>query len=185
MPAYSARYDAALIFAAQAHGQQVRKGSDVPYIAHVVHVSTLLLRYGYAEDVVVAGLLHDVVEDCGVDIATIAAAFGEEVARLVAAVTKPPDASWEEARATLLQQVSTGGPTVAALKAADSIHNARTIIADVQRDGPQVWQRFKRGYEPTVQYYRNIIATVQPWLDGHPLYDELRLAVSDLAALPA
>lgn len=183
MPAYSTRYDAALIFAAQAHRQQVRKGTDIPYIAHVVHVSTLLLRYGYHEDVVIAGLLHDVIEDCGIDQATIAAGFGDEVARLVGAVTKPAGLSWEEARTVMLAQVEAGGASVAALKAADALHNIRSILADVERDGEDVWQRFKRGYEPTLRYYQNLLTRVCRWIDMQPLYEELCVAVGELEAL--
>jgi (p)ppGpp synthase/HD superfamily hydrolase len=66
MAAFSARYDAALVLAARAHRDQVRKGTDIPYIAHPAHVSVILIRHGFGEELAIAGLLHDVVEDCGV-----------------------------------------------------------------------------------------------------------------------
>ena len=86
MQGFSPRYDAALILAAVAHRNQLRKGSDLPYIAHPVHVSVILIQHGFGEDMAIAGLLHDVVEDTDVPIEAICAEFGPEIARLVAAV---------------------------------------------------------------------------------------------------
>src|SRR5262245_25515348 len=101
---FSARYDAALALAARAHHEQMRKGTDIPYIAHPVHVSLILIRHGFAEDLAIAGLLHDVVEDTDVPLDQIAAEFGDLVAQLVAAVseTKTLDGaerSWEQRKA--------------------------------------------------------------------------------------
>jgi (p)ppGpp synthase/HD superfamily hydrolase len=183
MTAFSSRYDEALILAARAHRHQLRKGSaDVPYIVHVAHVSVILLRYGFEEEVIIAGLLHDVVEDCGVEIETIAAAFGETVANLVQAVTKPPDASWEAARAAMVAQLEGGGPSVAALKAADTLHNIQSVLTDLRREGPLVWNRFRRGAEPTLTYYRAVLGGVRHWLGTHPLADELEQALRELEA---
>src|SRR5947208_435262 len=104
MPAFSSRYDAALKLAALAHRNQVRKSTDTPYIAHPVHVSVLLLRHGFSEDLAIAGLLHDVVEDCDIPSARLASEFGETVAQLVDAVSeaRPIDGvrlSWEQIKA--------------------------------------------------------------------------------------
>ena len=88
MKTYSRRYEAALVLAAQAHRGQVRKVGGVPYITHVVHVSTILLRYGYPEDVVIAGLLHDIVEDTDIPLEQIEADFGSVAAGIVAALSE-------------------------------------------------------------------------------------------------
>ena len=186
MAGFSARYDAALMFAARVHRDQVRKGTDIPYIAHPVHVSVLLIRHGFGEDLAIAGLLHDVVEDCGVPIERIAEEFGAAVARLVEAVseTKAIDGvelPWEERKHAKLADLRAGGPDVAALKAADALHNIRTIIADHQQIGPEVWARFKRGAGPSLWYYREILAGVRLWLGDHPLAGELAAAVEELA----
>jgi (p)ppGpp synthase/HD superfamily hydrolase len=88
---YSARFDEALAFAACAHRTQVRKGTPhpgVPYIVHPMHVATLLRVHGFDEDLVIAGLLHDTVEDCDVEVGAIASQFGDAVATLVRAVTE-------------------------------------------------------------------------------------------------
>jgi (p)ppGpp synthase/HD superfamily hydrolase len=183
---FSARYDAALALAARAHRAQLRKGTDIPYIAHPLHVSLILIRHGFGEDLAIAGLLHDVVEDTDVLLERITAEFGDEVARLVEAVseTKTADGAerpWEERKAEKLAHLLEGGPDVAALKAADAIHNARSIAADLRESGPSVWGRFKRGADQTLWYYREILAGVRAKLGDHPITLELVSAVEDLA----
>jgi (p)ppGpp synthase/HD superfamily hydrolase len=185
---FSARYDAALALAARAHRQQLRKGTDIPYIAHPLHVSLILIRHGFGEDLAIAGLLHDVVEDTDVPLERITAEFGDEVARLVEAVseTKTADGAerpWEERKAEKLAHLLEGGPDVAALKAADAIHNARSIAADLQQSGPSVWGRFKRGADQTLWYYREILAGVRAKLGDHPIALELAAVVEDLVGV--
>jgi (p)ppGpp synthase/HD superfamily hydrolase len=183
----SARYDAALVFATRAHRDQLRKGTDIPYIAHPVHVSVILIRHGFGEDLAISGLLHDVIEDCGVLAEQVAAEFGDEVARLVEAVSEIKAANgvelpWEQRKAEKLARLRVGGPDVAALKAADAIHNARAIIADHGQIGAQIWGRFKRGADQTVGYYRSILEVVRAGLGDHPIALELAATVEELAA---
>jgi len=185
---FSARYDAALVLAARAHRDQLRKGTDIPYIAHPVHVSVILIRHGFGEDLAIAGLLHDVIEDCGVPLERIAAEFGDEVARLVDAVseTKSTDGvelPWEQRKAEKLAHLRAGGADIAVLKAADAIHNARSIIADHRQVGAEIWGRFKRGAEQTVGYYRAILEAVHAKLGDHPIVAELAAAVEELATV--
>jgi len=185
MQAFSSRYDAALALAARAHRDQLRKGTDLPYIAHSVHVSIILIRHGFDEALAIAGLLHDVVEDTDTPLALIAAEFGDAVAQLVEAVseTKSADGAelpWEQRKAEKLAHLQAGSPDVAALKAADAIHNLRSIIADLHSDGPAVWQRFKRGPAPTLGYYHAILEAVREKLGAHAIVAELALAVTEL-----
>jgi (p)ppGpp synthase/HD superfamily hydrolase len=163
----------------------VRKGTDIPYIVHAVHVSVILLRHGFDEDVVIAGLLHDVIEDCNVSPQQLETLFGAEVARLVEAVSEQKrigdrERSWEERKTEAITHLRSGGPRVAALKAADTLHNIRSIIADLALVGPAVWQRFKRGPEQTLWYYREILSAVAASLGDHPIVVELARALSDL-----
>jgi (p)ppGpp synthase/HD superfamily hydrolase len=185
MHAFSRRYDSALALAARAHRDQLRKGTNLPYIAHPVHVSIILMRHGFDEDLTIAGLLHDVVEDCDIPIPAIAAEFGENVARLVEAVseTKSVDGAalpWEQRKAEKLAHLHAGGSDVAALKAADAIHNARSISADLRDAGAAVWERFKRGPAPTLGYYHAILDGVRAKLGAHPIVAELDDAVAEL-----
>lgn len=188
MAAFSSRYDAALMLAARAHREQVRKGTDIPYIAHVAHVSVILIRHGFDEEIAIAGLLHDVVEDCDVPLDRLADAFGARVARLVEAVSEQKSTGdvelpWEERKAYKLAHLRAGGPDVAALKAADAIHNVRSISADLCQVGAAVWERFKRGPQPTLGYYQAILAGVREKLADHPIVVELADAVEELVAL--
>lgn len=184
-PAFSPQYEKALQFAARAHRQQVRKGTDIPYITHAVHVSVVLLRYGFDEDVVIAGLLHDVVEDCGVAPHELEAIFGAEVARLVAAASERKrnggsERPWEERKTEAIAHLRRGDPKIAALKAADALHNIHSIIADLTLVGAAVWQRFKRGPDQMLWYYREILAAVRDTLGDHPIVAELARAIADL-----
>ena len=185
MSAYSARYDAALALAARAHRAQLRKGTDLPYIAHPVSVAQILERHGFGETLAIAGLLHDVVEDTPVPLDSIRAEFGDEVAELVAAVTETKaangqDLPWEQRKAEKLERLHASGPDVAALKAADALHNSQSIIRDLRSDGAAVWQRFKRGPEQTLAYYAAIADGVRAKLAGHALAAELDAAVDTL-----
>jgi (p)ppGpp synthase/HD superfamily hydrolase len=183
--AYSSKYDDAVVFAARAHRKQCRKGTDIPYVTHPFHVSVLLIRHGFDEDLAVAALLHDVVEDCAVSIAEVEAEFGPRVALLVDAVTekKGEDGamrSWEDRKKGALARLRESGADVGALKAADALHNVRAIAADIERDGTKVWGRFKRGPGPSIRYYREILSIARTVLPNHSLPEELAEAIDAL-----
>lgn len=189
---FSTRFDAALAFAASAHREQPRKGTGVPgvpYIVHPVQVATILLRHGFDEDLVVAGLLHDTVEDCGVALEALRAQFGEAVAALVDAVSerKTDDGGearpWRTRKEEQLAHLAASGPRVAALKAADALHNAASTLADVRREGPSIWSRFNASPQASVWYYGEVARLCGERLGAdHPLTRELTAAVAALAA---
>ncbi len=185
MNGYSARYEAALILAAHAHREQVRKGSDVPYIVHPVHVSVLLLRYGFAEEVAIAGLLHDVVEDQDVPLAHIQAEFGEAVAEMVEALSERKreggdERPWEVRKQEKIAQLWQASLGAVAVKAADTLHNVRAVISGLREQGPSFWSHFKRGPQPALWYYRSVATVARERLGSHPLADELEGAIADL-----
>lgn len=184
---YAHRFEAALRFAVRAHQGQRRKGSDVAYITHPVHVSFILTRYGFPLEVAIAGLLHDVVEDQGCPLARIEEQFGAKVAGIVADLSEyKRDAagdrrSWEVRKEEALQRLEHASLEAVAVKAADVIHNARCTAQDLRREGPAVWQRFARGAEVQIRRYRRITQVVQARLGEHPLVDALVAAVEALA----
>jgi (p)ppGpp synthase/HD superfamily hydrolase len=185
MAAYSARYDAALILALRAHRSQVRKGSDVPYASHPIHVSVILLRHGFAEDVAIAGLLHDVVEDQDVSPADIETGFGPVVAALVAAVTElkregGAKRPWQVRKQEALDHMHTAGLDAVALKAADVLHNARSLAAQLHSTGSSTWEHFTRGPDDALWYYGGVAERVRERLGAVPLAEELAEAVRDL-----
>lgn len=188
MKAYSALVNQALGFAARAHHGQSRKGTDIPYIQHPMCVALILDRHGFPEHLVVAGLLHDVVEDCDVPLADIEARFGPQVARLVDAVSEvkqDPGSSatrpWRTRKEESLLHLRRGGHEVAALKAADALHNGRATLADLEAHGAAAWGRFRAGPAEQRWYYESLAALVQGQLGEHPLAKELHEVVQELA----
>lgn len=184
-PAYSERYNAALTMAARAHAGQTRKGGDVPYIVHLIHVSVILIRHGFGEDVAIAGLLHDIVEDQGYSLAAIADEFGPDVAGMVAALTETKrdgdkPRSWEARKREALDHVESTGLDGVAVKAADVLHTARELAAGLRRQGPAMWDVLSRGPGPELWYFRSVAAIVGRRLGDHPLAAELEAAVRDL-----
>ena len=142
--------------------------------------------YSLAKNTKKLSSTKDVVEDTDTSLALIAAEFGDAVARLVEAVseTKAADGAalpWEQRKAEKLAHLQAAGPDVAALKAADAIHNLRSIVADLRSAGPAVWERFKRGPGPTLGYYHAILDPVRTKLGAHPIVAELEEALAELS----
>lgn len=187
--AYSEKYEAALALASREHREQNRKGTDTPYITHPVHVSVILARYGFPEPLVVAGLLHDVVEDQDYPLGRIEEEFGPDVAEMVDALSeRKRDAQghvhpWEVRKRESLKRLRQASDGAVTIKAADVLHNARTLATDLRRAGSGVWDRFNRGPDQTLWYYTKIARLVRERLDDHPLVAELEDALSDLALI--
>ena len=183
---YSERYARALAIAARAHHGQLRKGTDVPYVTHPVHVARILDLHGFSEDLVLAGLLHDVLEDTDVPEDEIARQVGAEVAKLVRAVTEKKseggaERPWEVRKDEQLAHLASATADVLALKAADALHNATETLRDVREQGAATaFARFKRGPAPSIGYYRRIAELCTARLDGHAIARELAAVVADL-----
>ncbi len=189
---FSQRVDAALVLAARAHRAQCRKGTDIPYIVHPVQVAMILMRHGFDEDLVVAGVLHDTVEDTGVSMDEIRAGFGDAVADLVAAVSETKvDGNgerrpWRVRKAEQIAHLARADERVAALKAADSLHNLECTVAELPAVGAAVWARFNASAEDWLWYHRSVADLVRERLGaGHPLVAELDRAIGAIAAFSA
>jgi (p)ppGpp synthase/HD superfamily hydrolase len=189
MLGFSPRVHAALALAAKAHRDQLRKGSDVPYLVHPVQVAMILMAHGFDEDLVLAGILHDTVEDTSTTLEELAAAFGPEVARLVDAVSekKAEDGGekrpWRVRKEEAIAHVGHSDGRVAALKAADALHNAASTIADVQRLGREAFTRFNAGAHDSLWYYGELARACSAQLGDHPLAHELTDTVATLVQL--
>lgn len=188
-PGYSDSYEDALRLAAIAHAHQKRKGTDIPYVTHLCHVSVILLHHGFSREVAIAGLLHDAVEDQGYDLAVIETRFGPRVAEIVVALSEHKldaggrERPWEVRKRGGLAQMRQAGPEAVAVKVADTLHNARTIALDVRREGPAVWQRFTRRPVSMLAHYHQVLQVAQERLGAHPLVDGLADALEDLARI--
>lgn len=185
------RFEDALAFAARKHRNQKRKGTKIPYVAHLLGVASIGLLYGADEDEAIAALLHDAVEDQGGPRTReeIRERFGETVASIVDGCTdtdrfpKPP---WRERKKEYIAHVKSAPASVLLVSAADKLENARSILKDHREIGDKVWPRFKGEKEGTLWYYREMVnafrsAKYAP-ADRRlaPLFDEIARVVSDL-----
>ena len=185
MATFSPTLDRALAVSATAHRNQERKGSRVPYIIHPVHVAILLMRHDFPEEVIVAALLHDVVEDTTLTIEDIARDFGPEVARLVAAVSEQKLEGtellpWRHRKEAQLAHLQSADRHIAAIKTADALHNLRATLADLHRQGNEVWQRFRGSQTEHLWYYESLSEVLKSKLGDHPLSHELAQAIREL-----
>jgi (p)ppGpp synthase/HD superfamily hydrolase len=160
----------AAAFAVTIHARQTRKGSDVPYISHLLDVASIVLEHGGDEEQAIAGLLHDAIEDAGAhQEAEIATRFGPRVASIVRGCTdadtipKPP---WRERKEAYIAHLETAPPDVLLVSAADKLHNARSICTDLRTHGLVVYERFKGGREGTLWYYGKLSETFSRLMPG-------------------
>jgi len=152
-----ARLAEAVTFALDIHAAQVRKGAETPNIGHLLGVASLVLEHGGDEEQAIGGMLHDAIEDCGVEQeAVIAARFGARVAAIVRGCTdadtipKPPWQARKEAYIAHLEQAS---PDILLVSCADKLYNARAILTDLRTHGLAVFDRFTAGQDGTLWYY--------------------------------
>jgi len=180
------KFEQALIYATRLHGKQVRKISGVPYIAHLLAVTALVLEDGGNEDEAIAALLHDAVEDQG-GAATreeILRQFGDRVVAIVDGCTecdtipKPP---WQERKQRYLEQIRQGSPAVRRVALADKLHNARSLLADYRRQGEEIWSVFNGGREGTLWFYKSLLAIYND-TDSGVMAQELAQVVGELAS---
>jgi (p)ppGpp synthase/HD superfamily hydrolase len=183
---YTELYEKALQTAALAHHQQRRKGRDLPYIIHPLHVSVILLRHGFSTTAAAAGLLHDVVEDQDHSLDEIAQQFGPRVARIVSALSEKkydPEGKkrpWSTRKQESLEKIRDASLEAVAVKTADTLHNTQSFVEDLRRQGPDLWQHFNRGPDAQLSYYRQVLEIAQNRLGDHPLVKELSEALETL-----
>ena len=174
---YSSELDAALNFAATRHAGQRRKGSDVPYLVHPVHVALILREYRYPLPVQIAGLLHDVVEDTDCTVAEIENEFGAWVAELVGYCTEPSKSMpWEQRKAALVEQLRSAPPEAKAVACADKIHNMATFVDALKAGRDDLWEHFSRDAADQLGYYKRVVDALATNFDG-AIVSELRHTV--------
>jgi len=184
----SDRFKEAMIYAFQIHQMQARKGSNIPYISHLLAVAALVLEDGGDEDEAIAALLHDAAEDQGglKTLEEIRLRFGEHVAGIVDGCTdtyEDPKPAWQERKNAYLERLLTASPSVLRVSTADKLHNARSLLFDLRRFGEdKTWVRFNGGKEGTLWYYRRLLDVYQE-VANTPMVEELRLVVQQIEAL--
>jgi len=148
----------AIEFAVRAHRGQFRKGTKIPYIVHPIGVMQILAECNVPENVIIAGVLHDTVEDTPITLDEIKKAFGEEVARIVESVSEPDKSqSWEVRKTHTLQYLERAPLDVLLVALADKLDNARSILRGERTTGKSFWERFNRPRSAQKWYYKSLI----------------------------
>jgi (p)ppGpp synthase/HD superfamily hydrolase len=179
----SERFDAALVLAHRIHRRQRRKGTEIPYIAHVLTVSALVLEHGGNEVQAIAALLHDAIEDAPPELGVhevrrqIREQFGDAVLAIVEHCSdtdvqpKPP---WIERKASYLEHLAVAADEALLVSAADKLHNLRSLLRDHRVVGEALWDRFNKdaGRKGTLGYHRALVETFKARLQN-PIVNEL------------
>jgi (p)ppGpp synthase/HD superfamily hydrolase len=155
------RYARAVTYASILHGAQVRKGTDIAYMSHLLGVSSLVIEAGGDEDLAIAALLHDAVEDAGglPRLADVRSRFGDRVADIVLACSDSTDEEWkntvtyEDRKQKYLDHLAVAPADVVLVSTADKLHNARAIVTDLERYGADVLSKFNGTPDQVLWYY--------------------------------
>ncbi|MGB7845293.1 MAG: HD domain-containing protein [Candidatus Acidiferrum sp.] len=183
----SIRFAKALTYAARIHSRQIRKRTVRPYIGHLLSVTSIVIEYGGDEDMAIAALLHDAVEDQGglPRLREIRKKFGKRVAHIVDGCTdyytqpKPP---WLQRKRAYIERVSSESEDVRLVSAADKLSNAREVLHDFRVHGDSVFERLAGKKDGTLWYYRALVDTFRR-AGSNPLVEELNRVVSELESL--
>lgn len=148
----------AIEFAAKAHSGQYRKGTMIPYITHPLNVAKTLINLEYPDHVIVAGILHDTLEDTRITLDDIMHEFGTEVAELVVSLSEPnkSDWTWENRKAHTVRNLKTASMEVLIVSFADKLDNIKSIREDHERIGEKLWKRFNRPRDKQKSYYESL-----------------------------
>jgi GTP pyrophosphokinase len=155
------RFEQALQFAFETHQTDVRKGSGIPYLGHLLGVCSLVIEDGGSEDEAIAALLHDAAEDHGGQtmLDQINARFGPDVAAIVKGCTdtlEDPKPDWCPRKQAYIQHLKSQSDSVLRVSLSDKLFNARAILRDYLDDGEELWERFNVGREGQLWYYREL-----------------------------
>jgi GTP pyrophosphokinase len=184
---YGEKFEEALTYAARLHRDQTRKATGIPYVTHLLAVAAIVGENGGTEDEVVAALLHDAPEDQGGEtrLAEIRERFGAEVADIVAGNSdtyQEPKPPWRGRKEMYVAHVARAPHSVRLVSAADKLHNARSVLADLRCLGEDLWPRFNGGRKGTLWYYRALVEAFRS-AGSNPVVEELDRVVGELERL--
>ena len=184
----SPRFEQALTYASILHCGQFRKASRIPYISHLLSVAALVLEHGGHEDEAIAALLHDAIEDAGGQprLDDLRQRFGDRVAEIVLGCTdtdQTPKPPWRERKEAYIAQLETASPSARFVSCCDKLHNARSIVSDLRRQGDLVWTKFTGGRDGTLWYYTTLLAEYQRLEVSPHLVEELARTVETMQTL--
>ena len=186
------RFADALTYVEHLHRRQMRKGNNIPYVAHLLAVCSIVLEWGGDEDTAIAALLHDAVEDQGGEptLLEIRRRFGDRPADIVLACSdsvtadKSDKAPWRERKLNHVKKLRECLPEVVLVTAADKLHNVAALVRDVRREGASTMDRFNAEPAQIIWYHREIVSRLRDRPEcPQNLVTELETAVTNLAEL--
>ncbi len=163
----------AIEFAADKHRNQMRKGTDTPYIVHPMEVYGILATSGCDEETMIAGILHDTLEDTDTEIEELISLFGKTVAQLVASESEDKSKTWQERKQATIDDLKTASLAAKQIACADKLSNLISMYADLQTCGDKLWQRFNAGKNEILWYYDGVINSLKD-LDNFTPYLKLK-----------
>ncbi len=180
----SERFEEALVYAIRLLANQVRKGGNVPYAAHLLAVASLVLEHGGDEDEAIAALLHDAVEDQGgrPRLEEIREKYGDRVAQIVDGCTDsygPPRVPWRQRKGYYIDKITREDAGVWRVSAADKLHNSRATLRELRERGHEAWGMYAGGRDGSIWYYRTLADFFNANL-GDALADELDRVVKQI-----
>ncbi len=184
-------FKTAFDYAFKVHGDQTRKGNDIPYISHLMATAAIVIENGEHEYEAIAALLHDAVEDGGglVRLNEISEMFGDEVTNIVlkcSDTTEKEKEPWKERKVRYLEHLSKNDDaSVLLVSLADKLHNSRCILSDYKREGEYFWKRFNAKKEDILWYYMGLLKEYKKFGNspyGH-LLEEYGAIVNDIEIL--
>ena len=190
----SIRFDHALLFAAQVHRNQDRKKSGIPYLSHLLGVASIVMDYGGDEEMGIAALLHDAVEDHGGRpmLRAIEQIFGPRVAKIVDGCTDSyaenprQKEGWETRKFRYLKRIRNEDAETRFVSAADKLYNARAVLRDLRNNGDSAFARFSAPKAKIIWYYRSLVNAYRAGGVTHllkPLLDDLDRVVMEVEHL--
>lgn len=169
----------AIIFASIKHQNQKRKGTNLPYIVHPMEVMQILTENGCSENVIVAGILHDTLEDTDTTPQEIEKEFGKDILAIVQTESEDKSKTWKERKQHTIDCLKTDSLETKLVCCADKLSNIRSMYADFQNCGAELWKRFNASKEDIGWYYHSITDNLSG-LEGYKMYDELQKYVAIL-----
>lgn len=187
----TSRFSEALVGAADLHGRQARKGTEIPYVAHLLGVASIAMHHGADEEQAIAALLHDAIEDAPDDLGAawvrrwIEFRFGTRVLGIVEGCTdtdEVPKPAWRVRKETYVAHLAGAHPDVLLVSASDKLHNAGAVLSDLRDIGDRVWERFNAdaGKTGTIGYYRGLVTAYQATGQHKRLVKELGAVVTEI-----
>ena len=189
---YTDKIEKAIKIASHAHRNQTRKGSGTPYVSHLFSVMIILSEYTEDEDILVAGLLHDLLEDTDTKdygVRDIENDFGKKVLAIVQDVSEKKNKyldttdekdTWKDRKISYLKHLSEATEDAVIVSAADKLHNLLATIECIKKEGESAWNVFNSSKEEQLWFYREFGLIIKWRLPNHPLVERVMEAIKEL-----